>query len=51
VDISPKVQNIHDTTHRPYEVNKKESPSEDVSIPLRKGNKIIIGGRGILGRG
>jgi hypothetical protein len=26
--------------------NKKEGPSEDASIPLRRGNKIITGGRG-----
>jgi len=25
---------------------RKEGPSEDTSIPLRRGNKIIIGGRG-----
>jgi hypothetical protein len=27
-------------------INKKEGPSEDVLIPLRKGNKIIKGARG-----
>jgi hypothetical protein len=26
--------------------NKKEGPSEDASIPLRRGNKIIMGGKG-----
>ena len=26
--------------------NKKEGPSNDASIPLRRGNKIIMGGRG-----
>jgi hypothetical protein len=26
--------------------NKKEDPSEDASIPLRRGNKIIMGFRG-----
>lgn len=26
--------------------NKKKGPSEDTSIPLRKGNKLITGGRG-----
>jgi hypothetical protein len=27
-------------------LNKKECPSKDASIPLRMGNKIILGGRG-----
>ena len=27
-------------------LNKKKGPSEDPSIPLRRGNKIIIEGRG-----
>jgi hypothetical protein len=35
--------------------NKKEGPSEDASVPLRSGEKIIMGGRGRerpeLGRG
>jgi hypothetical protein len=30
----------------PKKLNKKQGPSEDVSIPLRRGNKIIMGGRG-----
>jgi hypothetical protein len=46
VDISPKVQNTHDT--------KKEGPNVDVSIPLRRGlkennpikKKVITGGKG-----
>ena len=29
----------------PEKLNKKEGPSEDASIPLRRGNKIIMGGR------
>ena len=32
-------------------LNKKEGPSEDASISLRKGNKIIMGGRGREGLG
>ena len=31
--------------------NNKEGPSEDASIPLRRGNKIITGGRGRVGPG
>jgi len=31
--------------HRTKKLNKMEGQSEDVSIPLRKGNKIIMGGR------
>jgi hypothetical protein len=27
-------------------LNKKSNPSVDASIPLRSGNKVIIGGRG-----
>ena len=32
-------------------LNKKEGPSVDASIPLRRGNKIITGGRGREGPG
>ena len=32
-------------------LNKKEGPSVYTSIPLRKGNKIVIGGRGREGPG
>ena len=35
----------------PKKLNKKEGPSEDASIPLRRGNKIIMGGRGREGPG
>ena len=35
---------IYPTDHKKF--NKKEGPSEDASIPLRRGNKIIMGGRG-----
>jgi hypothetical protein len=31
--------------------NKKGGPSVDASIPLRRGNKIIMGGRGREGPG
>jgi hypothetical protein len=37
VDISQKVQNTHDRAHRPLVVNKKEGPSEGVSVSLRRG--------------
>ena len=30
----------------PKKLNKKEGPSKDASIPLRRGNKIVMGGRG-----
>ena len=32
-------------------LNKKEGPSVDASIPLRRENKIILGGRGREGSG
>jgi hypothetical protein len=35
---------IHSTD--PKKLNRKEGPSEDVSIPLRRGKKIIMGHRG-----
>jgi hypothetical protein len=44
VNISQKVQNTHGTDHIKF--NKKEGPSEDALIPLRRRNKIIMGGRG-----
>ena len=28
-----------------YKCNKQKGPSEDASIPLRRGKKIIMGGR------
>ena len=46
MDVTPKVLNTHDTTHIPYKLYKTKGPSVDTSIPLRKGNKIITGGRG-----
>jgi len=49
VDISPKVQHTHYTTHK--KLNKNEGQSVDASIPLRRGNKIIMGGRGREGPG
>jgi hypothetical protein len=33
------------------QVSNKDGPSEDASIPLRRGNKIIKGGRGSEGEG
>ena len=35
----------------PKKFNKKEEPSEDALIPLRRGNKMTIGGRGKEGPG
>jgi hypothetical protein len=51
VDFSQKyrIPMIHST--EPKKVNKKEDPSEDASIPLKMGNKIITGGRGREGQG
>ena len=34
---------IQPTNSKKYK--KKKGPSEDVSIPLKRGNKIIMGGR------
>jgi hypothetical protein len=46
-------QNIHNTTHRPYEAQEQERPyqSVDVTVLLRKGKKIISEGRGKEGCG
>jgi hypothetical protein len=51
VDISQKyrIPMLHSTD--PKKINKKEGPSEDASILFRKGNKIIMGGRGREGLG
>jgi hypothetical protein len=45
VDKSQKyrIPIIYPTDHK---LNKKEGPSKDVSIPLRRGKKIIMGSRG-----
>jgi hypothetical protein len=40
---------IQPTDHKTF--NKKEDPSKDVSISLRRGNKIVMGGRGREGPG
>jgi hypothetical protein len=45
VDISHKLQDTHCTLQRPKKLNKKEDPQEDSWISLRKGNKIVMGGR------
>ena len=50
MDISLKAQNTHNT-HGPYEAKKKEDQSMDASIPLRRGNKISMGGREREGNG
>jgi hypothetical protein len=39
VDISQKVQNTHDIPYRPKKLKKEKGPSEDASIPLRRGEK------------
>jgi hypothetical protein len=46
VDINQKYRILmkQPTDHRKF--NKKEDPSENASFPLRRGNKIIIGGTG-----
>jgi hypothetical protein len=51
VDISPKVQNTHDTTHIPYETQEEKKKSVDDSDLIRRGNKIIMRGRGREGHG
>jgi hypothetical protein len=45
VVIRQKASNTHDTIHRQYEA-QEEGRSVDVSVLLRKGNKIITGGKG-----
>jgi hypothetical protein len=37
--------NIHDITHRPHEVKRKEDQSMDASVPLKRGNNVIKGSR------
>jgi hypothetical protein len=51
LDISHKVPDNHATLHRTNNLNKMEGLSGDASIPLRRGNKIIMGGRGKVGSG
>ena len=50
VDLSQNIQNTHDTLHRTQK-GKKKGPSKDAWIPLRIGNKIVIGGKGSEGPG
>jgi hypothetical protein len=54
VDIRKKAQNAHDSNYRPMKLKKKEDQkkSVDASVLVRRGNKIIMGGRGwdVLGR-
>ena len=49
--LAPKlrISMIQLTDH--MKLNKKEGQSVDASIPLRRGNKIIMGGRGREGPG
>lgn len=44
MDIGPRAQNHHDTTHKPNDP-QKEDQSVEASILHRMGNKIITGGR------
>ena len=37
-----RIPMIQPRNHKKF--NKKEGPSEDASVPLRMGNKIIMGG-------
>jgi hypothetical protein len=44
VDISLKAQNTQDTIQRPYKL-KKEGQSVDVSVLLRRENKVLMGAK------
>lgn len=44
MDVGPRAQNNHDTTHKPNEP-QKEDQSVEASILHRMGNEIITGGR------
>ena len=46
MDIRQRVWNTHDTTHGPHEAQKEGRPRVDVSVLLRRRNKIIKGSRG-----
>jgi hypothetical protein len=43
VDISPDAQNIQNTIYSRRKLKKKEDQSVDVSVLLRRGNKILTG--------
>jgi len=45
VDIRSKIYNTLDTSHRPYQFNKKEGSNKDNSTPLRRKNKKIMGSK------
>jgi hypothetical protein len=45
VDISPKAQNSHNKTHRPYETEQEGRPKYECFNPTW-GTKILMGGRG-----
>jgi hypothetical protein len=51
VDISKRYRILLVHPTGPKKLNKKEGPSEDASIPLRKRNKIIKRVRGREGTG
>ena len=50
MDIRNKAQNTHDTTYISYmKVKKMEYQNVGTLVLLRRGNKIITGGRGLEG--
>jgi hypothetical protein len=44
VGISPKAQNTQNTIHRQHETHEEGNQSADVSVLLRRGNKILMRG-------
>ena len=44
MNISPKVQNTQDSTHRHMKPKKKEDQNVDASVLLRRVSKIFTGG-------
>jgi hypothetical protein len=44
LDVSLKAQNTQDTFTDHMKLKKKEDQSVDVSVLLRRGNKILMGG-------
>ena len=45
VNINHKVQDIHNTLHRPQKLKKKDDPNEHGSISLRRSKKTVPAGR------
>jgi hypothetical protein len=44
VDFRPKAQNTQDTIYRPHESQEEGTPSVNVSVLLKRGNKLLMGG-------